>query len=82
MLIRGHGGAEHQKRMRGMRGALGLIEGDWNTLSVLLYEAKETFDLLNEKNRRRILRGIESLKEIKALDRTQEAILLKGCISK
>ena len=82
LLIRGHGGAEHQKGMRGMRGILGLIEGDWNTLSMLLYEARETFNLLNEKNRGRILRGIESLKEIKALDRTQEAILLKGCVSK
>ncbi|MBM5805991.1 MAG: hypothetical protein FJZ49_08035 [Candidatus Verstraetearchaeota archaeon] len=82
LLIRGHGGAERKKRIIGMGGALGLIEGDWNTLSVLLYEARETFDLLNEKNRGRILRGIEALKEIKALGRTQEAILLKGCISK
>jgi hypothetical protein len=82
LLIRGHGRVERQKRMRGVRDALGLIEGDWNTLFVLLYEARETFDLLNEKNRGRILRGIEALKEIKALGRAQEAMLLKGCISK
>jgi len=82
LLIRGYKRVEHQKRIRGIGGALGLIEGDWNTLSVLMYEARETFNLLNEKNRGRILRGIESLKKIKALSRTQEAMLLKGCISK
>jgi regulator of replication initiation timing len=82
LLIRGYKRVEHQKRMRGIGGALSLIEGDWNTLSVLIYEARETFNLLNEKNRGRILRGIESLKKIKAISRTQEAMLLKGCISK
>jgi hypothetical protein len=82
MLIRGYKRVEHQKGMKGIEGSLGLIEGDWNTLSVLMYEARETFNLLSEKNRGRILRGIESLKKIKALSRTQEAILLKGCISK
>ena len=82
LLIRGYKRVEHQKRMVGIGGALSLIEGDWNTLSVLMYEARETFNLLNEKNRGRILRGIEALKKIKAISRTQEAMLLRGCISK
>lgn len=82
LLISGYKRVEHQKMIRGIGSALGIIEGDWNTLSILMYEARETFNLLNEKNRGRILRGIESLKKMKAISKIQEAMLLKGCISK
>jgi len=51
----------------------------WEVLSVILFEAKEVFDVLSKKNRSRILEGISILKEVGAVGRMHEAILLKRC---
>lgn len=56
------------------------VLGSWEVISVILFEAKEVFDILGPKNRNRIIEGTRILKEIGAINRLQEAILLKGCV--
>lgn len=53
----------------------------WDVISVILFDAKEVFDVLSTKNKSRILEGINFLKEVGAIDRFQEAVLLKECVS-
>jgi uncharacterized protein YoxC len=55
------------------------VFGSWDVLSVILFEAKEVFDVLSKRNRNRILEGISILKEVGAIGGMQEAILLKRC---
>ncbi|MGC8937175.1 MAG: hypothetical protein ACP5KV_07445 [Candidatus Methanomethylicaceae archaeon] len=56
------------------------VLGSWEIISVILFEAKEVFDILSPRNRYRIIEGTRILKEIGAINRLQEAILLKGCV--
>lgn len=70
------------KNVEGTRGilkreSLESVLVDWEVLSMLLFEAREVFDLLSLKNRDRIIKGIEVLKEVGAITRLQEAALLK-----
>ncbi|MEM3366644.1 MAG: hypothetical protein QXM93_09530, partial [Candidatus Methanomethyliaceae archaeon] len=53
------------------------VFGSWEVLSVILFEAREVFDILSKRNRNRILEGISILKEVGGINSLQEAILLK-----
>ncbi|MBC7113419.1 MAG: hypothetical protein H5T34_05335 [Candidatus Methanomethyliales bacterium] len=55
------------------------VFGSGDVLPVILFEAKEVFNILSKKNRSRVLEGISILKEVGAIGRMQEAILLKRC---
>ncbi len=81
-LVIGKGGRiqHHEKSM--MEGIVDLIERDWKTLSLLLYEAKETFDVLDGRNRERILKGIEALRGMGLISRVEEAVLIRKCFSR
>jgi hypothetical protein len=70
------------EKAHGMAGIQEFIEGDWSTMSMLLFEARETFDLLNEKNHDRVRQGIDYLHEMNALGRIREMIFIKEYFSK
>ncbi|MEM4600081.1 MAG: hypothetical protein QXI29_05735, partial [Candidatus Methanomethylicaceae archaeon] len=46
-------------------------------LPLLIFEAKDVFNILNKRNKDRILQGISILKNKKAINKLQEDILLR-----
>jgi DNA repair exonuclease SbcCD ATPase subunit len=69
-------------KVQGMAGVLESIEGDWETMSMLLNEARETFDLVNERNQGRVRLGLSQLRQAKVLGRLQEMLFIKEYLAK
>ncbi|MEM4233805.1 MAG: hypothetical protein QXU75_01490 [Candidatus Methanomethylicaceae archaeon] len=77
IVLKGFKKAEEFKDVGINREITEAVFGSWEVLSVILFEAREVFDILSKRNRNRILEGISILKEVGGINSLQEAILLK-----
>ncbi len=81
IVLEGYKNVEGSREVGLNKEVIEVVVGSWEVLSVILFEAKEVFDILSGRNKNRVLQGIEILKELGVINRMQEAILLKRCVS-
>ncbi len=51
-----------------VRGGLDYLQGNWDSLSMILFKARESFNLLSLENRRRIIAAAESLRSMRVIN--------------
>lgn len=78
IMIKENGKAERCDKIGVTSQVVTYIESNWDNISVILFESREVFDILNSNNRERLKIGVESLRNIKAINKVQLSIIMNG----